>query len=183
MERTIEVTASGEKITFLNAPKNLKVDHLELRLHLPADGGGPPFHIHPKQTEYFEVESGTLCLSCEGKEIILAAGQSFTVPEGASHRCFAKNGKEAVVKTIFTPALNIEYTLTQIFEACNRKGTKDPSPFDATFVLAQSPGEYYLTEVPKWVQKNVFPVIGKLGRLLKITSAKSLQEFQASKGR
>ncbi len=182
MGRTIEIRASGEKITFLNAPQNVKVDHLELRLYLPADGGGPPMHMHPLQTEYFEVESGTLCVTCDGKEVILTEGQSFTVPPGASHRCFAKNGKEVITKAVFTPALNIEYTLTQIFEVSNRKGAKAPSPFDATFVLAQSPGEYYLTEVPLWVQKKVFPLIGKLGRLLKITTAKSLEEFYASKG-
>lgn len=49
------------------------------------------------------------------------------------------------------PARNIEYLLTKMLESCNRNNSKDPSVFDACYILQQTKGEYYFGEVPNFV--------------------------------
>ena len=137
MAETIELKATGETITFTKTGQETDGKFVETIVTLPGSGEGPPLHQHVLQTELFEALEGRLGLRCDGKEIILAPGQSFTVPQNASHTCYAVDGAEIRFRAVFTPALNIEYMLREIFAACNRRKSKEPSPFDGSFVLHQ----------------------------------------------
>lgn len=169
MEKKIELRATGETITFTNS----SADFAEMIVTLPASGDGPPTHRHVLQTEYFEAIDGKLGLDCADKKIILEPGQSFTVPANTLHRCYAVDGTEIKFKAIFTPALSMEYLLTEMFDACNRNNSKDPSVFDACYILRQAKGEYYLGEVPTIIQKTIFPMTAIFGKLFRLVKAKS----------
>jgi hypothetical protein len=96
---------------------------------------------------------------------VLEPGQTFTVPTNTLHRCYSVDGTEIKLKATFTPALNIEYLLTEMFEGGNRKNSKEPSVFDACYILRQAKGEYYLGEVPSFIQQTIFPLIAIFGKL------------------
>lgn len=168
MNKKIELKATGETITFVNSTPEFS----EMIVTLNASGEGPPTHRHVLQTELFEAIDGRLGLDCGEEKIVLEPGQSFTVPANTLHRCYSVGGIEVKFKATFTPALNIEYLLTEMFEACNRKNAKDPSAFDACYILRQAKGEYYLGEVPPFIQKTIFPVIAIFGKLFGLVKAK-----------
>jgi hypothetical protein len=68
----------------------------------------------------------------------------------------------------------LEYFITEIFEASNRRNAKAPSPVEAAYILGQMKGEYYLSEVPVFVQKTVFPAMAFIGRMTGMIKAKKL---------
>jgi quercetin dioxygenase-like cupin family protein len=145
MDKKIELKATGETITFTKST----ADFAEMIVTLPASGDGPPIHRHVLQTELFEAIDGKLGLDCGDKKMVLEPGQSFIVPENTFHRCYAVDGTAIKFKATFTPALGIEYLLTEMFDACNRNNSKDTSVVDACYILHQIKGEYYLKELPQ----------------------------------
>ena len=168
MDKKIELKATGETITFTKST----VDFTEMIVTLPASGDGPPTHRHVLQTELFEAIDGKLGLDCGDKKIILEPGQSFTVPVNTLHRCYSVDGTAIKFKATFAPALSIEYLLTEMFDACNRNNSKDPSAFDACYILRQAKGEYYLGEVPPFIQQTIFPMTAIFGKLFGLVKAR-----------
>ena len=168
MDKKIELKATGETITFTKST----ADFAEMIVTLPASGDGPPTHRHVLQTEIFEAIDGKLGLDCGDKKVVLEPGQTFTVPPNTLHRCYAVDGTAIKFKATFTPALSIEYLLTEMFDACNRKNSKDPSAFDACYILRQAKGEYYLGEVPQFIQQTIFPMTAIFGKLFGLVKAK-----------
>lgn len=167
MNKIIEMKATGEIITFVHS----SADCVEMLVTLPASGEGPPAHRHVLQSEKFEAVKGRLGLDCGDSKIVLEPGQSFTVPVNTFHRCYAVGGEEANFKASFSPGLSIEYLLTEMFAASNRKNAKEPSPFDACYVLRQAKGEYYLKDFPLFIQQLLFPLIAMMGNLFGLVKA------------
>ena len=172
MNKKIALNATGETITFTRSAEDTHGEFVETLVSLPASGEGPPLHRHVFQTELFEAIDGKLGLDCAGKKLVLEPGQSFTVPANTLHSCYSIEGKAITFKVIFKPACNIEYLLTEMFESSNRKKSKDPSPFDACYILRQTKGEYYLGEFPTFVQQLIFPLIAFTGKLFGLVKAK-----------
>jgi len=172
MSKKIEIRATGETITFIRSTTDTKGKFVETIGTLPANGKGPPAHRHVLQTELFEVVYGRLGLDYGNKKIVLEPGQSFTVPANTLHRCYSVDGMEIKFKAIFTPALSIEYFLKELFEACNRKNSKNPSAFDACYILQQAKGEYCHGNVPQFVQQIIFTIIVWFGKLFGLVKAK-----------
>ena len=109
---------------------------------------------------------------CEGDEVLLQSGESFVVPKNGLHTFFSSDETDIKFKASFSPALNIQYLLTEIFESCNRKNSKEPSVFDASYILHQMKGEYFLEGIPGLVQNCVFPVIAWTGKALGLVKAR-----------
>ncbi len=176
MSKKIELKSTGETITFIKSTNETNGKFVETVVTLPAGGEGPPIHKHVLQAEYFEAIEGKLGLVCRDKKIVLLPGQSFIVPANTFHTFYSVDGKEIKLKTVFTPALSIEYLLTEMFKSSNRKNSKAPSSFDACYILWQIRGEYYLKDFPVIIQQFIFPVIALLGKLLGLVKAKSKTE-------
>lgn len=172
MDKKIELKATGETITFTKSTADTNGQYIETVVTLPASGDGPPAHRHVFQTEIFEAIEGRLGLDCSDKKVVLEPGQSFTVPANTLHRCYSVDGIAIKFKATFTPALSIEYILIEMFDACNRINSKDPSIFDACYILRQAKGEYFLGEIPPFVQKTIFPMTAILGKLIGLVKAK-----------
>ncbi len=175
MPKTITLEATGESITFHRSAEETNGELVETIVTLPASGDGPPMHRHVLQSETFEAIDGRLGIDHGDKKIVLQPGEKYTVPANELHRCYSAEGKEIRFKATFSPALNIEYVLTEIFGSCNRKRSKDPSPFDACYVLRQAKGEYLLGDVPVFVQRTIFPMTAVFGKLFGLVKAKPME--------
>ncbi|SRR5579862_3036273 len=180
MDKKIELKATGETITFIRTADDTNGRFVETLVTLPASGDGPPTHRHILQTELFEAIDGKVGVDCGDMKVVLEPEQSFTVPANTLHRCYAVGGKETKFKATFTPALSIEYLLTELVEACNRKNSKMPSSFDACYILRQLKGEYYLGGVPPFVQDTIFPMTAMFGKVFGLVKAKSKRGWQAT---
>lgn len=171
----IELKATGEKIEFNKRLDENGNEVLETLVTLPAGSDGPPPHRHVLQTELFEAISGTVGLNCQGEKIFLQPGETYLVPCDTVHQFFSPNGDEIQLKAVFTPAMHTQYILTEIFNSCNRKNSKNPSVFDATFVLSQVQDEYLLANVPEKVQRILFPLLGKVSKRFGLVKASPLE--------
>jgi mannose-6-phosphate isomerase-like protein (cupin superfamily) len=59
---------------------------LEMEATYPGDSPLPPEHLHPSQTERFEVLEGAVQTVVGGKERRYEKGESFEVPAGTPHQ-------------------------------------------------------------------------------------------------
>ena len=106
-EASITHKKTGERITFLQD------DPLVMENEVPAGDGLRREHLHPEQTEAFEVVSGSYTLLVDGDERTLSAGESAEVPPGAVHCGWTEDG--AVLRITFTPALRWEQFVRRLF--------------------------------------------------------------------
>jgi Cupin domain len=104
---TVTHVKTGERITFLES------DPLVMEDELPAGEGRGREHVHPSQTEAFEVVSGSYTLVVDGEERVLKAGDSAEVPPGVAHCGWTDAG--AVLRITFTPALRWEQFVRRLF--------------------------------------------------------------------
>lgn len=169
--KTIELKASGETITFLKTTEETNGEYLEILVSFPA-GAGPATHKHSHQTELFESVEGKVGLDCGDDKIVLQPGESFEIPADTWHRSYSIDGDRIKFKAKLMPAASSEYMLTEMFAACNRQQSKEPSAFDACYILHQTNGDYYIGDMPVFVQKTLFPVVAWLGRLLGTVKAR-----------
>jgi hypothetical protein len=61
-------------------------ERLEMEARLSGEGALPPPHLHPNQTERFEVLEGAVRAIIDGEERRYAAGEVFEVPAGIVHQ-------------------------------------------------------------------------------------------------
>jgi mannose-6-phosphate isomerase-like protein (cupin superfamily) len=106
-EASITHKKTGERITFLQD------DPLVMENAVPAGDGLRREHLHPEQTEAFEVVSGSYTLVVDGDERTLSAGESAEVAPGAVHCGWTEDG--AVLRITFTPALRWEEFVRRLF--------------------------------------------------------------------
>ncbi|MFN2617493.1 MAG: cupin domain-containing protein [Thermoleophilaceae bacterium] len=62
---------------------------LEMEASYPGSGSLPPEHLHPRQTEHFEVLEGSVRAIVDGDERRYGAGETFEVPAGTPHQMTA----------------------------------------------------------------------------------------------
>ena len=106
-EASITHHRSGERITFLED------DPLVLEDVIPAGEGRPQEHLHPSQTEAFEVLDGSYTLVVDGAERTLQRGDRAEVPAGTPHSGWTQDG--ATLRITFTPALRWEQFVRRLF--------------------------------------------------------------------
>ena len=106
-EREVVHAKTGERITFEQD------DPLVMTDDVPAGEGRGREHLHPSQTESFEVVSGSYTIAIDGEELALSAGDSAEVPPGAVHCGWTDEG--AVLRITFTPALRWQEFVRRLF--------------------------------------------------------------------
>ncbi len=175
MHKLLEFKATGEKIIFVKTSEDTNGEFVEIITKLPAHADGPPAHFHHSQTETLEVLVGKLGIICDGANIILEAGDTFSVPPNSLHTYYAINDQDVTFSSVISPALGIEYFLTEMVESSNRSSSRLPSAFDASYILGQLKGEYYLGDFPLFIQKMVFPILAFWGKMFGLVKANSIK--------
>lgn len=66
-------------------------------------GHGVPGHYHQDSDEIFEIISGTLTFTLNGKKIAASAGETVMVPKRAVHSVYNKSKENAVCRVFYTP--------------------------------------------------------------------------------
>jgi quercetin dioxygenase-like cupin family protein len=84
-------------------------------------GGGVPPHIHPHQTEIFEVIEGEMTFTAGRSKEVRRAGESITVPPGTRHAYANKSSAPAYMRCTARPAADLAEFL-QTTAALGREG-------------------------------------------------------------
>ena len=88
-------------------------------------------HVHPTQTEAFEVIEGTLGAKVDGEEHTANAGDILVVEPGQAHKWWNPGESELVFRCEIRPALQFEQLIETMFSLAadgktNRKGMPNP---------------------------------------------------------
>jgi len=165
----IENPVTGERLRFLETSNETNGESVLVECTVQANGFVAAAHVHPKQTERFEVESGVVTFKLDGKEIVARAGDTVIVPAGVSHKFWNTGETEATFVCEVKPALQFERLLETMFALANdgktnRKGM--PNPLRLAVIANDHFEDVRLPFPPAWVQKAGLAMGAPLGRLL-----------------
>ena len=167
---TIENPVTGERVTFLKTAKDTGGEMVLIDTTVAPGGFVAAEHIHPYQSERFEVLSGEVEFKL-GKEIVVAkAGDVVMVEPGTPHRFRNLSDKEEIrFRTVVRPALSFETFLQTMYGLAsdgktNNKGL--PNPFRLAVIMKEQFDLVRLPFPPPWVQRMGLALGAPLGQLL-----------------
>lgn len=70
--------------------KEIGDEALVMEASYSGEAGMPPEHLHPSQTEHFEVLEGSMRTIVGGEERVYGPGEPFEVPAGTPHQMSAE---------------------------------------------------------------------------------------------
>lgn len=140
-----------------------------LQMDFVAEPGGfvAREHVHPKQTERFEVLSGALRMSVDGQERLLRAGDVAVVPPGHRHVWANAGEDEAHFALEFTPALRSE-TFFETWFGLGKDGKTDgrgmPNLLQLAVIFREFKHEIRAAGIPYPIQLALFAPLALIGR-------------------
>jgi quercetin dioxygenase-like cupin family protein len=159
------VAVTGEKLVFNRITIKDGIEYLEGSNEVQP-GSGPPMHIHHRQDEGVAIKSGRMGYQVLGGEKKYAsAGETVVFKAGEAHKFWNAGNDTLVFAGFLTPAHNIIYFLSKLYESINANGGR-PAMYDAAFLLSRYRTEFAMLEIPSFVQKFVFPVVLFFGNLV-----------------
>lgn len=165
--QTLHNSVTGETITFVTTSAETGDARAEIDFEVAGGGEPPAAHVHPRQTETFAVHEGRCRFVVDGVERVAGPGDVVAVPPGASHSWAALTDVRMTVT--LEPALRVDAFFEDLFALTNAgfvnaKGLPTPLHFA---VLADDYRDLvYLAGLPVSLQKGLFAVLAKIGRLL-----------------
>jgi quercetin dioxygenase-like cupin family protein len=112
--QTLENPVTGERFTFTHTAAGTGGELLAFDFALRPGGAVPMPHVHPIQTERFEVTSGTMRFRVGRETVIAQAGDVVEVAPGVAHS-FANAGEhEARLRVEVRPALQMEQMFAEV---------------------------------------------------------------------
>ena len=157
--QTLENPVTGERFTFIHTAGSTGGELLAFELALRLGGAVPMAHVHPIQTERFEVLDGLMRFRIGRRKVHAGPGDVVDVPPGLAHSFANAGEKEAHVRVEVRPALAMEEMFAEAVAMAragrmNRRGMPR-SPLDLA-VIAR-----------KYDQEAHAPLLGvRLQRLL-----------------
>jgi mannose-6-phosphate isomerase-like protein (cupin superfamily) len=134
-----------------------------------SGGGNALVHGHPHADETFDVVSGRLTIVVDGREQIVEAGQSATIPRGASH--YFKNAHAGTTEctVTFSPSQQHQRFFRNFATLAQTKpkwfsSAGDPRLLLIALVLHSYRDHLYLAGVPIGIQKVLFAVLSRVAR-------------------
>ena len=114
--QTVENPVTGERFTFTHTAASTDGELLAFDFALRPGGSVPIPHVHPVQTERFEVTAGTMRFRVGLRTVIAEAGDVVEVEPGVMHS-FANDGEdEARLRVEVRPALAMEEMFADVIE-------------------------------------------------------------------
>lgn len=160
---------TGETIRFVEAACDTNGEYTLIECAVEPDGFVAAAHVHPHQTETFEILYGELSMKRNGKTIVVSAGETVVVEPKSRHKFW--NAGETVVRfrCKVQPALGFERLLETMFALAvdgktNRKGM--PNPLRLAVIANAHFDDVRLPFPPSWMQRVGLALGAPLGRLL-----------------
>ncbi|MGH3013905.1 MAG: cupin domain-containing protein, partial [Gaiellaceae bacterium] len=159
---------TGETITFRRTSAQTDGELVEIECTVQPGGGVAAAHVHPFQSERFEVLEGTLEFRRGRRKVTASAGDVVTVEPGTVHSFRNVGETPASFVCEVRPALQFERFIETMFGLAahgktNRKGM--PSPLRLAVVANAHFDDLRLPYVPAFAQKAALVAGAAVGRL------------------
>lgn len=152
---------TGEQLWIRQRAADTQGAYFEFDNWIPADLDGPPIHMHPSQTEQFEVLSGTLRAWVGGQWQCVEAGGCLRVDPGVFHT-FSNRGLPPLhVRVRISPAWDAE----KLFEGLMNLQLKRSRWWGLLRLswLLTHVDSYFYFRGPRRLQRAVFALLGRIG--------------------
>jgi len=140
---------------------------VEMEFVLPSGCVSPPPHIHPRQTEEYEVLEGRFDVIVDGVWRTLTAGESASVPIGALHTFRNRSGEVVRVRNWHRPAMRFEDFIERTCQTLRAAGVKRRRDPRVLLYLSSVMLEYDDTLVPARRRERIpMRALASIARLL-----------------
>jgi quercetin dioxygenase-like cupin family protein len=165
----LENPVTGEILIFRRTSRETDGESVLVETIVRPDGFVASAHLHPHQTERFEVLEGRLGLRAGDRELVAEPGEVVTVEPGTPHRFWNAGETEARFLCEVSPALEFESLIETMFSLAadgktNRKGM--PNPLRLAVIARSHFDTVRLPFPPAWLQRLGLAMGAPLGRLL-----------------
>jgi quercetin dioxygenase-like cupin family protein len=166
---TIHNPVTGERITFHQTAADTNGEAVVIECTVQPHGFVAAAHIHPSQSERFNVIEGTLGLKVGKEKRELGRGEVAVVEPGTPHKFWNAGEDEARFVCEVRPALQFESLLETMFTLAvdgktNRKGM--PNPLRLAVIARAHFDTVQLPKPPAWMQRAGLALGAPVGRLL-----------------
>jgi quercetin dioxygenase-like cupin family protein len=171
---TIQNPVTGETVHFLQTAADTDGELVEIEVTVEPDGAVAAAHVHPYQSERFEVLEGTLEFRRGRAKVTAGPGEVVTVEPGQKHSFRNAGDTVARFRCEVRPALQFERFLETMFGLAadgrtNKKGM--PSPLRLAVIANAHFADVRLPHVPAFAQKAALVTGAAVGRLAGLTPA------------
>jgi quercetin dioxygenase-like cupin family protein len=165
----LENPVTGEVLVFHRTSEQTNGESVLVETIVRPGGFVAAAHVHPYQSERFEVLEGLLGLRLGEQELIAKPGDVTLVPPGTPHRFWNAGEGEARFLCEVRPALAFESLIETMFTLAargktNRKGM--PNPLRLAVIARAHFDTVRLPFPPAWMQKAGLALAAPLGLLL-----------------
>ena len=165
----LENPVTGEILIFHRTSRETGGEAVLVETIVRPDGFVAAAHLHPNQTERFEVLEGRLGLRVGNEELVAEAGDVVVVEPGTPHRFWNAGETEARFLCEVSPALEFESLIETMFGLAaegktNRQGM--PNALRLAVIARSHFDTVRLPFPPAWLQRLGLALGAPLGRLL-----------------
>lgn len=162
-------TQSGESARIRTGRLDTGGKLIEVDYRLRPGGAVAAAHVHPNQTETFEVLEGEITIQLGGEQYLAQPGIRYMALPGVPHRMVNHTDQNAKLFSTTTPALRMDELLETVWGLAtdgktNRWGY--PNPLRAAAIAAEFKSDFMLAWPSVRVQNAVFRSLRPLARLL-----------------
>jgi mannose-6-phosphate isomerase-like protein (cupin superfamily) len=161
-------TQSGEwaKVRTERAGTGGKLIEFDYRLR--SGGAVAAAHIHPHQTETFEVLEGEITIQLGDEKILARPGIRYVALPGVPHQMVNHTDEDATVFSTTSPALRMDELLETVWGLASDGKTNRwgyPGLLRAAAIADEFHSDFVLASPPAWVQNLVFRSLRPIARL------------------
>ena len=166
---TLQNPVTGEVMIFHRTSRETGGEVVRVETIVRPGGFVAARHVHPYQTERFEVLEGELGLLVGDRELVAGQGDVATVQPGTPHRFWNAGEGDARFLCEVRPALEFESLIETMFTLAaegktNRKGI--PNPLRLAVIARSHFDTVRLPFPPAWLQRWALAIAATFGSLL-----------------
>ncbi|HKY12300.1 MAG TPA: cupin domain-containing protein [Gaiellaceae bacterium] len=166
----LENPITGEVLIFHRTSEDTDGEAVLVETIVRPHGFVAAAHVHPHQTERFEVVAGSLGLRIGEQELVAGPGDVALVPPGTPHRFWNAGDREVRFLCEVRPALQFESLIETMFTLAaegktNAKGM--PNPLRLAMIAKAHFDTVRLPFPPAWLQRLGLALAAPLGGLLR----------------
>jgi quercetin dioxygenase-like cupin family protein len=160
---------TGELIRFVTAAADTNGEYVVVDVVVEPNGSVAAAHMHPYQTETFEVLEGEVTFKVGGKKVVARAGDTVVAEPGTAHKFWNSGSVDARFRCEVRPALQFERLIETMFSLAqqgktNKKGM--PNPFRLAVIANAHFDDVRLPFPPQWLQKLGLAIGAPVGRAM-----------------
>jgi quercetin dioxygenase-like cupin family protein len=153
---TLANAVTGETIQFIETAADTDGEYTLIEVTVEAGGGVPMTHVHPYQSETFEVLEGELTMKAGRDRLVARAGDVVSVPPGESHVFRNESDRPVRFRCTVAPSRQFELFIETMFElaAAGKVGKRGmPGPLRLAPLALAYFDDVRAPVIPAWMQK------------------------------